>query len=58
MINDQGGVNGRKLTFISYDDGYSPPKTVEMTRKLVESDNVLFLAAPSERRPTARSGTT
>ena len=44
MINDAGGVNGRKLTFISYDDGYTPPKTVEMTRKLVESDNVLFLS--------------
>jgi branched-chain amino acid transport system substrate-binding protein len=43
MINDQGGVNGRKISFISEDDGYSPPKTVEMTRKLVESDNVLFL---------------
>jgi ABC-type branched-subunit amino acid transport system substrate-binding protein len=37
-------VNGRKITFISYDDGYSPPKTVEMTRKLVESDQVLFIA--------------
>jgi len=44
MINDQGGVNGRKITFISDDDGYSPPKTVEMTRKLVESDQVLFVA--------------
>jgi branched-chain amino acid transport system substrate-binding protein len=44
MINDQGGINGRKITFISYDDGYSPPKSVEMTRKLVESDNVLFLS--------------
>ena len=44
MINDQGGVNGRKLTWISYDDAYSPPKTVEMTRKLVEDDGVLFLA--------------
>ncbi len=44
MINDQGGINGRKITFISYDDGYSPPKTVEMTRKLVESDQVLFLS--------------
>jgi branched-chain amino acid transport system substrate-binding protein len=43
MINDQGGVNGRKLTWISYDDGYSPPKTVEMTRKLVEADGVLLL---------------
>jgi branched-chain amino acid transport system substrate-binding protein len=44
MINDQGGVNGRKITCISYDDAYSPPKTVEMTRKLVESDEVLFIA--------------
>ncbi len=44
MINDQGGVNGRKINFISDDDGYSPPKTVEMTRKLVESDEVLFTA--------------
>ena len=44
MINDEGGVNGRKITFISDDDGYSPPKTVEMTRKLVESDQVLFLS--------------
>jgi len=43
MINAQGGVNGRKITWISYDDGYSPPKTVEMTRKLVESDQVLLL---------------
>ncbi|HVH76411.1 MAG TPA: ABC transporter substrate-binding protein [Stellaceae bacterium] len=42
MINEEGGINGRKITFISYDDGYSPPKTVEMTRKLVESDRVLF----------------
>ena len=42
MINAQGGVNGRKITWISYDDGYSPPKTVEMTRKLVEEDNVLL----------------
>ena len=44
MINDQGGINGRKINFISYDDGYSPPKTVEMTHKLIEGDNVLFLA--------------
>lgn len=42
MINALGGVNGRKITWISYDDGYSPPKTVEMTRKLVEDDHVLF----------------
>jgi ABC-type branched-subunit amino acid transport system substrate-binding protein len=41
MINDEGGVNGRKINLISYDDGYSPPKTVEQVRKLVESDEVL-----------------
>src|ERR1700682_2993205 len=40
MINDQGGINGRKVNFISYDDGFSPPKTVEQVRKLVESDEV------------------
>jgi branched-chain amino acid transport system substrate-binding protein len=51
MINDQGGVNGRKITWISYDDGYSPPKTVEMTRKLVESDGV-FIVAGSIGTPT------
>ena len=43
MTNDQGGVNGRKINFISYDDGYSPPKTVEQTRKLIESDEVLLV---------------
>jgi len=42
MINDQGGVNGRKINLIQYDDGYSPPKTVEQVRKLVEGDEVLF----------------
>src|SRR6202040_3321168 len=42
MINDQGGVNGRKITFIQYDDAYSLPKTVEQVRKLVESDEVLL----------------
>jgi len=44
MINDQGGVNGRTINFISLDDGYSPPRTVEQIRKLVEEDQVLFLA--------------
>ena len=43
MINEQGGVNGRKINFISLDDGYSPPKTVEQVRKLVEQDNVAFI---------------
>jgi branched-chain amino acid transport system substrate-binding protein len=42
-INAEGGVNGRKINFISYDDGYSPPKTVEQARKLVESDEVLLI---------------
>jgi branched-chain amino acid transport system substrate-binding protein len=43
MINDAGGINGRKINFISYDDGYSPPKTVEQVRKLIESDEVLLV---------------
>jgi branched-chain amino acid transport system substrate-binding protein len=42
-INAEGGINGRKITFISYDDAYSPPKTVEQARKLVESDGVLLI---------------
>ncbi len=42
-INDAGGVNGRKINFISYDDAYSPPKAVEQARKLVESDEVLLI---------------
>ena len=41
MINSQGGINGRKITLLSMDDGYSPPKTVEQTRKLVEQDEIL-----------------
>jgi ABC-type branched-subunit amino acid transport system substrate-binding protein len=45
MINDNGGVNGRKINFISYDDAYSPPKTVEQARKLVESDEVFLIFA-------------
>jgi branched-chain amino acid transport system substrate-binding protein len=43
MVNDEGGINGRKIDFISYDDSYSPPKTVEQARKLVESDGVLLI---------------
>src|SRR6266571_8915661 len=42
-INAEGGINGRKINFISYDDSYSPPKTVEQVRRLVESDEVLLL---------------
>jgi ABC-type branched-subunit amino acid transport system substrate-binding protein len=44
MVNDQGGVNGRKVNLISLDDGYSPPKTVEQTRRLVEVDQVLAIS--------------
>jgi branched-chain amino acid transport system substrate-binding protein len=45
-INSEGGINGRKIKFISYDDAYSPPKTVEQARKLVESDEVLLIFSP------------
>ncbi len=45
-VNAEGGINGRKIKFISYDDGYSPPKAVEQARKLVESDEVLFVFNP------------
>ena len=43
MLNEQGGIGGRKINFISLDDGYSPPKTVEQVRRLVEQDQVAFL---------------
>ncbi|NEU95574.1 ABC transporter substrate-binding protein [Bradyrhizobium uaiense] len=46
MINDEGGINGRKIKFITYDDAYSPPKTVERARKLVENDEVLLVFQP------------
>ncbi|MFB9269806.1 ABC transporter substrate-binding protein [Bradyrhizobium erythrophlei] len=46
MINEEGGINGRKITFITYDDAYSPPKTVEQARKLVENDEVLLIFQP------------
>src|SRR5712692_8331808 len=42
-VNDEGGINGRKINYITYDDSYSPPKTVEMVRKLVEQDQVAFV---------------
>src|SRR5579871_831278 len=45
-INAEGGINGRKITFISYDDAYNPAKTVEQARKLVESDEVLLIFSP------------
>jgi branched-chain amino acid transport system substrate-binding protein len=45
-LNSEGGINGRKINFISYDDAYSPPKTMEQARKLVESDEVLLIFSP------------
>src|SRR5213593_3036470 len=45
-INAEGGINGRKINFVTYDDGYSPPKAVEQARKLVESDEVLVVFNP------------
>jgi branched-chain amino acid transport system substrate-binding protein len=53
MINDQGGINGRKITFISLDDAYSPPKTVEQVRRLVEQEHVAFLANTLGTAPNA-----
>src|ERR1700735_1274876 len=46
MINEQGGINGRKINFISRDDSYSPPKTVEVVRERVEEEQVLLLLNP------------
>ena len=55
-INEEGGINGRKIVFISVDDGYSPSRTVEATRKLVEYDNILFMFAQFGT-PTASAAT-
>src|SRR2546425_980222 len=52
-INAEGGINGRKINFISYDDAYSPPKTVEQARKLVESDEVLLVFNPLGTPPNS-----
>src|SRR3954451_12178934 len=52
-INAEGGINGRKIKFISYDDAYSPPKTVEQARKLVESDEVLLIFGPLGTAPNS-----
>ncbi|MFM9882821.1 MAG: ABC transporter substrate-binding protein [Burkholderiales bacterium] len=46
MVNEQGGINGRKVNYITYDDGYSPPKAVEMARRLVEQDQVALIFQP------------
>ena len=58
MVNDQGGVAGHKINFISYDDAYSPPKTVEQVRRLVEEDQVALCSTISARRPIRRSSVT
>ncbi len=58
MVNDQGGIDGHKINYISLDDSYSPPKTVEQTRRLVEEDNVLFTFANLGTQPTARLSAT
>ncbi len=52
-INAEGGINGRKINFVTYDDGYSPPKTVEQARKLVESDEVLLIFNPLGTPPNS-----
>jgi len=53
MINDQGGINGRKINLIAYDDGYNPAKTVEQTRKLLEGDGVLLIFGSLGTAPNA-----
>ena len=58
MINEQGGVNGRKINYISLDDAYSPPKTVEQIRRLIESDEVRSSSIRSAPRPTWPSSNT
>jgi len=52
-INAEGGIHGRKINYLSYDDGYSPPKTVEQARKLVESDEVLLIFNPLGTPPNS-----
>src|ERR1043166_6310334 len=52
-VNAEGGINGRKVNFVTYDDGYSPPKAVEQVRKLVEQDEVLLVFQPLGTAPNA-----
>ncbi len=53
MVNEKGGINGRRINLISLDDGFAPPKTVEVTRKLVESDGVAFMFATMGTAPSS-----
>ena len=55
-INAEGGINGRKINFISYDDAYNPQKTVELTQKLVEEDKVLLIFASLGTATSAACG--
>ena len=57
-VNDAGGINGRKVKFITLDDGYNPAKCVEVVRQLVEQEKVLACSTRSARRPTRRSRST
>jgi branched-chain amino acid transport system substrate-binding protein len=54
MINAAGGINGRKINLISLDDAYSPPKTIEQTRKLVEGEEVLAIAGTPDNMTIAK----
>ena len=56
-VNDEGGVNGRKINYITHDDAYSPPKALEMARRLVEQDEVLliFQSLGTPSKPPSRS---
>src|ERR1043166_3837907 len=55
MVNERGGINGRKVSLLSLDDSYVPPKTVEQTRRLIESDEVAFIFSTMGPRITRRS---
>ena len=57
MINEKGGVNGRKLNMVSLDDGFSPPKTVEATRRLVENEGAAFMFETMDRAEFGGSAT-
>jgi branched-chain amino acid transport system substrate-binding protein len=57
MVNETGGINGRKINLISLDDGYSPPKTVEQTRKLIEEEHVAFIFGSVGTAPNASTRT-
>src|SRR3977135_678847 len=58
MVNEKGGVNGRKLNMVSLDDGFSPPKTVEATRRLVENDGVAFMFGTMGTAPSSAAAKT